>query len=112
MLQSKAAVMEPANMSEPSRLSALHVVFHGRVQGVWFRGFTCRNAAELGVTGWVRNRLDGTVEAQMVGEGRQINELLRRCRKGPPAAKVEQAIGQPGPLPDPLPTGFRQRDTI
>jgi len=112
MLQNSTSLPEYLTMRDPSGLSALHVVFHGRVQGVWFRGFTCRNAQELGVTGWVRNRLDGTVEAQMVGEGRQINELLRRCRKGPPAAKVEQAIGQPGPVPDPVPADFRQRDTM
>ena len=95
-----------------ARPAALHVVFKGRVQGVGFRHHVSSNAAALGVTGWIRNRLDGTVEAQMVGEGKAINELLRRCRTGLPAADVKEAVVQQGLPPDPLPTGFVQRPTI
>lgn len=92
--------------------AALHMIFRGRVQGIGFRQHVCTNAVALGVTGWVRNRLDGSVEAQMVGEGKAINELLRRCRTGLPAADVKEAIAQQGVAPDPLPVGFVQRPTI
>lgn len=94
------------------RLAAMHVVFTGRVQGVWFRGFVVENAEALGVTGWVRNRQDGTVEAELVGEGPAINELLRRCRQGPAGARVDEAIAQPGPVPDPVPQTFEQHPTV
>lgn len=99
-------------MSDHAKTAALHAVFHGRVQGVWFRGFTVRNARELGVSGWVRNRQDGTVEALFVGSEQQVAELVRRCRKGPPAAKVSDVIVRPCPPPVPLAATFTQRETV
>lgn len=98
-------------MSKEAATTALHVVFHGRVQGVWFRGFTVRSARELGVCGWVRNRQDGTVEALFVGAGQQLDELMRRCRKGPPAARVDDVVIVPCQPPAPGDAGFMQRDT-
>ena len=61
---------------------------HGRVQGVWFRGWMVDNAQRLGIAGWVRNRRDGSVEAVVRGPLTQVDELLRRCHIGPPAAEV------------------------
>ncbi len=98
-------------MPEPDAPVALMVVFHGRVQGVWFRGFTVRNARELGVSGWVRNRKDGTVEALFTGADQIVSELLARCTKGPPAAHVTNVISTPDPMPSPPPEGFVQRRT-
>ncbi|WP_416900267.1 MAG: acylphosphatase [Minwuia sp.] len=99
-------------MPAPRKTAALHATFRGRVQGVGFRAFVTGNANELNVRGWVRNRLDGSVEAQLVGEGPAINELLRRCRKGPPGASVDSVNAEPSDVPEPEPEGFGARSTI
>lgn len=62
---------------------------HGRVQGVYYRGWTVEAAEKLGLDGWVRNRLDGTVEALAVGPRTSVETLIVACHKGPPAAQVE-----------------------
>jgi acylphosphatase len=62
---------------------------HGRVQGVWFRDWTIREAHELGVDGWVRNRRDGTVEALVAGEAESVEALIAALRQGPPNARVD-----------------------
>lgn len=69
-------------------LRQLHVVVHGRVQGVYFRQATTRVARDLGVRGWVKNRHDGTVEVMAVGTSAQLTRLLAFLREGPPAAHV------------------------
>ncbi len=65
-----------------------HVIISGRVQGVWFRGWTKQQASSLGLTGWVRNRRDGTVEAIFQGDAADIDAMLNACWQGPPAASV------------------------
>jgi acylphosphatase len=70
-------------------IKSLRAVIVGRVQGVWFRGWTEKQARERGLNGWVRNRADGTVEAVFSGPARQVDDMLEACRKGPPAARVE-----------------------
>ena len=62
----------------------------GRVQGVSFRYFTQRTARALDLTGWVRNRPDGSVEALFEGERSTIEQALAACRQGPPAAEVAE----------------------
>jgi acylphosphatase len=62
----------------------------GRVQGVFFRGWTQQQAVDLGVTGWVRNCPDGSVEAHLAGEEAVVDRLLDRLRGGPPAAAVDR----------------------
>lgn len=62
----------------------------GRVQGVSFRYFTQRTARALGLTGWVRNLPDGTVEALFEGERERIEQALAACRQGPSAAEVDE----------------------
>lgn len=66
------------------------VVVHGRVQGVFFRDTTRRRARQDGVSGWVRNRPDGAVEAVFEGEGDDVERLVRFCREGPRGAYVER----------------------
>ncbi len=66
------------------------VVVQGRVQGVWFRGATEQRARALGLAGWVRNRADGSVEAVFEGAREAVEAALAFCRRGPPAARVEQ----------------------
>ena len=66
-----------------------HAVISGRVQGVFFRASTQEAAAECGVTGWVRNKSDGTVEAMFEGEEDQVYSILEWCKKGSPSSEVE-----------------------
>ncbi len=68
---------------------AKHVVVTGRVQGVWFRAWTREQAQALGVSGWVRNRADGSVEAVLAGPEATVEALIAALHQGPPAAKVE-----------------------
>ena len=63
---------------------------HGRVQGVWYRAWALETAQRLGLDGWVRNRIDGTVEVFAVGPADPVEKLVAACREGPPAAKVER----------------------
>jgi len=67
-----------------------HIRLLGHVQGVYFRESMCRKAAALGVTGWVRNRRDGTLEAMLQGDLLAVENLLEWSRHGPSAARVEQ----------------------
>jgi acylphosphatase len=65
-----------------------HVVVHGRVQGVWFRGSMQDEAERLGVAGWVRNRPDGTVEAEIEGAREMVDALIAWAHRGPRGARV------------------------
>ena len=65
------------------------VVVHGRVQGVWFRESARRRADELGVSGWVRNNADGTVEAEVEGADDDVAVLVSWLGLGPPQAHVD-----------------------
>ncbi|MEM4674702.1 MAG: acylphosphatase [Nitrososphaerota archaeon] len=64
------------------------VIVSGRVQGVFFRDTTRREAKQRGVTGWVRNLPDGRVEAVFEGEKEAVEALIEFCKRGPPAARV------------------------
>ncbi len=66
----------------------VHVMIEGRVQGVFFRHHTQQKAIQLGLTGWVRNRMDGNVEAVFEGDRERVNEMIEWCHHGPPAARV------------------------
>ena len=65
------------------------VVVRGRVQGVFFRDATRRKAQSQGLTGWVRNNADGSVEALFEGDRDVVEEMVRFCREGPRGAEVE-----------------------
>jgi acylphosphatase len=67
---------------------ARHLSIHGRVQGVFYRSWAVRTARELGLTGWVRNRHDGTVEAVVQGAREEVEHFIEQARDGPPSAKV------------------------
>jgi acylphosphatase len=66
------------------------VVVHGLVQGVFFRDSTRRRALSAGVSGWVRNNRDGTVEAVLEGEAEAVERLVAFCREGPRGAQVDR----------------------
>ncbi|MFW5734869.1 MAG: acylphosphatase [Oceanidesulfovibrio sp.] len=67
----------------------LHCYVSGRVQGVWFRGFTQETAHSLGLAGWVRNLPDGRVEAKAQGDDDSLAAFRDKLRQGPPHASVE-----------------------
>jgi acylphosphatase len=65
-----------------------HVVVQGMVQGVFFRVRARDRARSLGVTGWVRNRPDGSVEAVFEGDDDRVDSMIEWCRRGPAGADV------------------------
>jgi acylphosphatase len=73
-----------------SETIARNVVVSGHVQGVFFRDRTRRKATQLGVSGWVRNCPDGTVQAHFEGSPDAVAELVRWCREGPRHATVNE----------------------
>jgi acylphosphatase len=66
----------------------VRLIIEGRVQGVWFRESTRKEAARLGVYGWVRNRPDGTVEVVAEGPEDKVRKLVTWCHHGPTSAQV------------------------
>jgi acylphosphatase len=66
----------------------VHVYVEGRVQGVWFRGWTEDTATGLGLSGWVRNLRDGRVEAVFQGLDEAVDRMTALCHVGPPHARV------------------------
>ena len=89
---------------------AVRVRIMGRVQGVWFRGWTVDQARRLGLAGWVRNRHDGSVEALFVGAADRVDAMLALCREGPPAARVDPIEAEPAQ--GMVGTGFVQKPTV
>ena len=68
----------------------VHLTIEGRVQGVWFRDSTRKEALSLGLSGWVKNRRDGGVEVIAEGSEDKIKALVAWCHHGPPAARVSR----------------------
>jgi acylphosphatase len=67
----------------------VRVVVTGRVQGVWFRDSCRTEARALGISGWVRNRGDGAVEAEFEGPEAAVDRMVAWCETGPPRARVD-----------------------
>ena len=65
-----------------------HLRIAGRVQGVGYRAWAVETARRLGLRGWVRNRIDGTVEALVIGDDDAVAAMIEACRDGPFAAQV------------------------
>jgi len=94
---------------------AVRVVVHGRVQGVWYRGWAIDQARARGLAGWVRNRRTGTVEALLIGPPEAVNEMIEACRSGPVAARVKQIEEHPAgedEVAGAAVAGFDQRPTL
>ncbi|WP_412508006.1 acylphosphatase [Roseovarius sp. SYSU LYC5161] len=75
--------------------TALHARITGRVQGVSFRAWTQERARALGLSGWVRNRPDGSVEALISGPAAAVEDMRTRLHDGPPAARVAEVETAP-----------------
>jgi acylphosphatase len=73
----------------------LHLQISGRVQGVNYREAMRRECERLGVTGWVRNRGDGSVEAVVQGSAASVEAVVAWARRGPPAARVDRVQARP-----------------
>lgn len=91
-------------------MTARRITITGRVHGVGYRDWMVAEARRLGVSGWVRNRRGGYVEALLDGDEAAVEELLRACRRGPPAAAVSELteeLAEPAAEPGfvRLPTG-------
>jgi acylphosphatase len=87
----------------------VHVIVRGEVQGVGYRYTLRMIAREAGVAGWVRNRADGSVEAELEGTPDQVDEVLAWMAEGPPGGRVDSAT-----VADASPTaerGFEVRPT-
>ena len=69
-------------------MHCVHLIVHGRVQGVGYRYFVVRRAQALGVAGWVRNRADGAVEMEAEGPSASLERLVEAARRGPMGARV------------------------
>ena len=78
-----------AMAKDPKHIRA-HVIVRGRVQGVYFRASTVHEAQNLGLTGWVRNCPDGSVEAVAEGDRNKVEEWIAWCGRGPLGARVEK----------------------
>jgi len=91
-------------------MNARQIRVKGRVQGVGYRDALRAEAQRLGVTGWVRNRADGSVEALLQGEASAVDALITWARRGPSLARVTSLEEQPaasGPY-----TAFERRPTV
>jgi acylphosphatase len=98
------------NSIEEPENRTVRILITGRVQGVAYRVWTQRSAGRLGLSGWVRNRRDGAVEALLCGSSNGVAEMLRLCGEGPPAAKVNSiAILEEGGA---APSGFEILPTV
>ncbi len=81
--------------NEQTQCITLHLAIHGRVQGVFFRDSMRREAQRLGVTGWVRNRADGSVEAVVQGSQPAVSAIVGWAQHGPERAQVQRVDAQP-----------------
>ena len=85
---------------------------HGQVQGVYYRQSMIEAASRLGVRGWVRNRLDGTVEAVASGPAEAVQALIAWAHDGPPAARVQRVQVEEMAIDEESAPGFHRRETV
>jgi len=87
-------------------ISVLHLGIHGLVRGVGYRWNLVQAARRIGISGWVRNRRDGSVEAMVAGPPAALDDIVAWARQGPPGARVDKVDVAPG---DGVFQGFEQR---
>jgi len=75
-----------------------HLAITGRVQNVFYRDWLVEQARGIGITGWVRNRADGSVEAVVSGSSEMIEAIVARAQQGSPASRVENVTVSEAPL--------------
>lgn len=77
----------------------IHAIVEGKVQGVFFRAYTRDEAERLGLSGWVRNQPDGSVEALISGDARNVDRMLEWLETGSPLSQVSRVIIESGQQP-------------
>lgn len=85
---------EHGQMEALTKKARVHLKVCGRVQGVYFRASTVEQARRLGLSGWVMNCTDSSVEVLAEGEIEQLEKLINWCRNGPPGAQVKEVRAQ------------------
>jgi acylphosphatase len=93
-------------MAREQAVAELHVRIYGTVQGVGFRWFVRERARRLGLAGWVRNMVDGSVEVAASGDEQQVELLRTELQRGPSGAQVKQIEDLVTPAEPPLETPF------
>jgi acylphosphatase len=88
-------------------MPAVHLIIKGKVQGVFYRQSARKEAVRLGISGWVKNNEDGTVEAIATGSEEQVQRFIQWCRQGPTLAHVTDVTVSEAP--DESFTGFEVR---
>jgi acylphosphatase len=83
------------DISQSSGKKTVHLMIHGHVQGVYFRQSMSREAQHLAVSGWVRNRIEGAVEAVVHGEPAAVDAIVRWAHRGPELARVDRVDTYP-----------------
>lgn len=73
-------------------MPSLHLLIKGRVQGVFYRASAKDVAIEMGITGWIKNTMEGDVEALITGQQNQLDQFVAWCKKGPRRANVSAVI--------------------
>lgn len=91
-------------------MPAIRLIVHGRVQGVSYRKWTVSTASAKGLSGWVRNRRDGTVEMVLSGEEATLADMQNACKKGPVLARVDKV--EASPWEESVTAGFSQHETV
>jgi acylphosphatase len=103
-------------MAPRGDLTTVGLRISGRVQGVWYRGWAVEKATELGLSGWVRNVTNGTVEILINGPKDKVDGMIASCKSGPPSAQVDSVditvVDQPGKGGAFPTTGFDQLGTF
>ena len=99
--------------AKKQNLLQVKVLISGRVQGVFYRWHTIQKANQLGLSGWVRNRRDGRVEALIIGPQKRIQTMLNWFWQGSPASKVEkvEVVSKEAIDSDPFEGRFFRRPT-
>ena len=83
------------NSATPSSIATVRIFVHGFVQGVNYRRWLQGEALSRELSGWVRNRAEGTVEALIHGDTKKVDDLVRACRHGPALARVDRVASEP-----------------
>jgi len=79
-------------MNNKNPIKVVHIFITGRVQGVSYRWWFQNEGEKRKLKGWVRNRTSNRVEAEITGEKKNIDEMIEKCKIGPPLAHVEEVV--------------------
>ena len=79
-------------MNNKNPIKVVHIFITGRVQGVSYRWWFQNEGEKRKLKGWVRNRTSNRVEAEIIGEKNNIDEMIEKCKIGPPLADVDEVI--------------------